>query len=73
MVARSGKFFPGNRAAAIEFQPAGRETEDYAVEPSNVTLLELTVDPDKESKKARGFTSESAPSLTSRRSLRPNL
>ena len=32
---------------------ARRETEDYAVELSNVTLLELTIDPDKENKKAR--------------------
>jgi hypothetical protein len=32
---------------------ATRETEDYAVDLSNVTLLELTIDPDKENRKAR--------------------
>lgn len=32
---------------------ATRETEDYAVDLSNVTLLELTIDPDKENGKAR--------------------
>jgi len=32
---------------------AMREVEDYAVELSNVTLLELTVEPDKENSKAR--------------------
>jgi hypothetical protein len=32
---------------------ATRETEDYAVEPSNVTLLELIIGPDKENRKAR--------------------
>ena len=32
---------------------ATREVEDYAVELSNVTLLELTVEPDKENSKAR--------------------
>ena len=32
---------------------ATRETEDYAVELSNVTLLELIIEPDKENRKAR--------------------
>jgi hypothetical protein len=32
---------------------ATREVEDYAVELSNVTLLELTIDPDKQSASAR--------------------
>lgn len=32
---------------------ATRETEDYAVDPSNVTLLDLTIEPDKEKGKAR--------------------
>lgn len=32
---------------------ATRETENYAVELSNVTLLDLTIDPDKENGKAR--------------------
>jgi hypothetical protein len=32
---------------------ATRETEDYTVELSNVTLLELIIDPDKENRKAR--------------------
>jgi hypothetical protein len=32
---------------------ATRETEDYAIELSNVTLLDLTIDPDKENRKAR--------------------
>ena len=31
---------------------ATRETEDYAVELSNVTLLDLTIEPDKENRKA---------------------
>jgi hypothetical protein len=30
-----------------------QETEDYAVEPSRVTLLDLTIEPDKENGKAR--------------------
>src|SRR5215469_10575686 len=32
---------------------AMREVEDYAVELSNVTLLDLTIEPDKENSKAR--------------------
>ena len=32
---------------------ATRETENYAVELSNVTLLDLTIEPDKENRKAR--------------------
>jgi hypothetical protein len=32
---------------------ATREVEDYAVDLSNVTLLDLTIDPDKENRKAR--------------------
>jgi hypothetical protein len=32
---------------------ATRETEDYAVDLSNVTLLDLTIEPDKENGKAR--------------------
>ena len=32
---------------------ATRETEDYAVEPSNVTLLELIIEPANENRKAR--------------------
>ena len=32
---------------------AMREVEDYAVDLSNVTLLDLTIDPDKENSKAR--------------------
>src|SRR5262249_15216416 len=32
---------------------ATRETENYAVELSNVTLLDLTIEPDKEKGKAR--------------------
>jgi len=32
---------------------ATRETENYAVELANVTLLDLTIDPDKENGKAR--------------------
>lgn len=32
---------------------ATRETENYAVELSNVTLLDLTIEPDKENGKAR--------------------
>jgi hypothetical protein len=32
---------------------ATREKEDYAVELSNVTLLELIIEPDKENRKAR--------------------
>ena len=32
---------------------ATRETEDYAVELSNVTLLDLIIEPDKENRKAR--------------------
>jgi hypothetical protein len=32
---------------------ATREAEDYAVDLSNVTLLELTIEPDKENSKAR--------------------
>ena len=32
---------------------ATRETEDYAVNLSNVTLLDLTIEPDKENGKAR--------------------
>jgi hypothetical protein len=32
---------------------ATRETEDYAVDLSNVTLLDLIIEPDKENSKAR--------------------
>ena len=32
---------------------ATRETEDYAVDLSNVTLLDLTIEPDKENRTAR--------------------
>ena len=32
---------------------ATRETEDYAVDLSNVTLLDLIIEPDKENRKAR--------------------
>jgi len=34
---------------------ATREAENYAVELSNVTLLDLTIEPDKENRNARAF------------------
>jgi hypothetical protein len=49
MVSGPGKFISGNRAAAVEFQFAGSEgeTEEYSVELSGVTLLDLIIEPDK--------------------------
>lgn len=47
---------------------AAREIEDYAVELSNVTQLDLTIEPDKEERQGSCFTLEFAPSLADRRS-----
>ena len=50
-----GPFFPRGCAAAMEFQPAEtiREVQDYAVDLSDVTVVELEIVPDKRGGEAR--------------------
>ena len=59
MVARSGKYQEIVRQQWNFSSPdATRETEIYAVQLSNVTLLDLTIEPDKENRKARASLRE---------------
>jgi len=55
MVARRGSCFHEIVRQQLNFSSpyATRETEEYAVDLSNVTLLDLIIDPDKENRKAR--------------------
>jgi cytidylate kinase len=55
MVARRGSCFHEIVRQQWNFSSpyATRETEEYAVDLSNVTLLDLIIDPDKENRKAR--------------------
>jgi len=52
----TGLLVPLSRVRQWHFSSpdATRETEEYKVDLSNVTLLDLIIDPDKENGKARG-------------------
>ncbi len=55
MVCRFGPFLSRYCAAAVEFQPPEtvREVEDYSVDFSSVTVVELEIVPDKNGGEAR--------------------
>jgi hypothetical protein len=44
-----GRTFEGSRTTAVEFSPDGStaESEDYAIDLNGVSILELTIDPDR--------------------------